>query len=365
MRQIYQSMKPSRLELQRNPYFAPGGGSAITFLAAEFEAILTPASPSRINEVAYSPSLDLFVCIAEGNAGVWNNNNAATSSSADSNSWTNRALRNGSWQSIAWSPVLGLFATCEAGTSGQQINTSPDGIVWTNRTTPAKVVSYRRIIWGGDKFVGVGQTVSDASLQLGAYSTDGILWNPISAANNSQWRDIAYSPTLDRYVACAGAGAGTQPRFMQSSNGINFTSVNVPVNNRVWSAIEWIPEQGVFLAVTGDNSNKAVWSASGLTGTWNEIDIDPTAQPNVWYGLAWSPLYQRYAMVSDNGSGSQDLIGVGASATTDNATTIQEAPSLSSYRRINWYPEKGFWLAGGIEVAGSAIIRSCARVRVD
>lgn len=341
------------------PNFVPGGGSALSFLGAEFELIGTPGSSGRLSEIAYSPSLDLFATISESGTGAWAGNRVATSPSADSNTWTLRALANGSWQSIAWSPVLGLFAAVRADVGGSQVATSPDGITWTLRTTPAQTVTLRRIKWGGDKFVCVGQTASDASQNLGFYSTDGVTWNNIAAATNSQWHDVAYSPTLGRWVAVATTGAGA--RVMQSSNGISWTAVT-GLTARTWFAVEWIPEQGVFLIVNGDGSNKALWSDNALT--WTEIDIASPAVANVYYGLAWSPLFERYCMVAQTGPGT-NRIGIGVSATADDQTTLQDAPSVSQYRRVNWIAEKGFWIAGGTEVSGSAIIRSCARFRVD
>lgn len=335
------------------PNFVPGGGSPLTLVGVDFELIATPASSGRLSEVAYSPTLDLFCTISETGSGAWNNNRIATSPSADSNSWTIRALANGTWESIAWSPTLGLFAAARSSNGGSQIATSPDGINWTIRVTPAQTVSIRRIIWGGDKFVCVGQTASDASANLGFYSTDGVTWNNISAANVSQWRDVAFSPSLGRYVAVATTGAAQ--RVMQSSTGISWSAVTMP-STQNWTAVEWSPGLGLFYALTG-SGNVGAYSDNGTV--WTDTIIDPSAQPNVWYGLSWSPLYGRFAAVSENGAGSDDRIGIGA--TPQAGLTIQEAPSLSAYRRINWFPEKGFWLAGGSEVGGSAIIRSCAR----
>ena len=336
------------------PFFKPGGGAAVTLLAVDWELIeyATPGN-SRLTDVAYSPTLDLWCAVSELGSGTWLNQRALTSSTANNNDWTQRGLVAGSWKAITWSEALGMFATVRADSAGSQIATSHNGITWTVRTTPAQLVSLQGICAGKDKFVAVGQTASDASLNLGFYSTDGITWNNIAAGNNSQWRSVAYSPELDTYVAVAVTGSGGQSRVMQSDAGISWTLRSTPAT-RNWSQVDWSPELGLFLAI--DSANHFITSSDGQT--WTEGTMDPSAATNVWQGLAWSPVYGRFTTVSNSGTGKR--VGWTADASTWGFDDPPE--TLNTWNRIKW--GSSFYLAVGNLFNNRGIMRSCARFTV-
>ena len=333
------------------PAFKPGGGSPLNLIGVDWELIDTPTGDWNLVAVAYSPDLDLWVAVSNTGTVGWANQRAITSQTADSNDWTQRALVDGAWSSVTWSPVLGLFAATRQGNNTAQIATSPDGITWTVRTTPAQTVTLQDIVAGKDKFVAVGATASDASLNLGFWSSDGITWNNISAGNNSQWRAIAYSPELDTYVAVAQTGSGGQSRVMQSDAGTSFVLRSTP-STRNWTDVTWAAALGLFIAC--DSANNYITSPDGIS--WTEQQIDGAAATNVWDGLAWSPVYSRLYAVSQSGAGERAAYTANASGNW----AMQDPPNtLIPWHDIAW--GKDFFVAVGGQNSNIGMMRSCAR----
>jgi hypothetical protein len=88
--------------------------------------------------LAYSPELDVAVCV--NNAGQ-----IYRSGVGDLTTWGLQASSQGTLQSVCWSAVAGLFVAVRSSGTGQRVLTSPDGITWTPRNTPADLV-WTRII---------------------------------------------------------------------------------------------------------------------------------------------------------------------------------------------------------------------------
>ncbi|MNQ97149.1 hypothetical protein D3C85_1127810 [compost metagenome] len=65
---------------------------------------------------------------------------------------------------VVWAPEIGLFAAVASTGSGNRVMTSPDGVNWTARTTPA----------------------------------------------DNGWQGLAWSPALSRFAAVANTGTGNR-----------------------------------------------------------------------------------------------------------------------------------------------------------
>ena len=114
------------------------------------------------------------------------------------NSWTSRVLPSSQdWQSVCWSPELGIF--CAVAANAAVAATSPDGITWTQRVLPS----------------------------------------------SQTWVSVCWSPELGLFcaVSLTSAVAATSP------DGINWTSRAMP-SVRAWSSVVWAPELGIFCAVS-------------------------------------------------------------------------------------------------------------------
>ena len=100
--------------------------------------------------VAWSPSLDLFCAVGDSSI------NSECITSSDGITWSEQAgMPNGGYTDIVWSPEEAIFVAVQ--TLGPNA-TSPDGITWTQRSTPADIDDLRGIVWSADKslFVAVG-----------------------------------------------------------------------------------------------------------------------------------------------------------------------------------------------------------------
>jgi hypothetical protein len=91
--------------------------------------------PNGLNDVTYSPSLDLFVAV--GNDGI-------IGFSDDADIWS-KADRNGGngtdFYTVAWSDTLDLFV---AGGEDGRLETSSDGIIWTSDDVPDSYSIYKK-----------------------------------------------------------------------------------------------------------------------------------------------------------------------------------------------------------------------------
>lgn len=132
--------------------FAPSLGANGRFAAGSVDGELytsddgvswtsrTPnVSTSNINAFAWSPTLNLWVLVADG---------GKLRTSPDGITWTDRdaaisaIFSTANLLRAAWSPLAGLFAIV----SQNLIATSPDGVTWTQRTSPLPTNTIRSII---------------------------------------------------------------------------------------------------------------------------------------------------------------------------------------------------------------------------
>lgn len=143
----------------------------------------------------------------------------------------------------------GLFVITDA--SSSQIQTSPDGVTWTNRTTAVAQIM-RAGVYANGRFVLVGQNGSSQR------SSDGINWTSHPTGGADGLRGVTFGNSL--YVACG-------------ENGVIFTSPD----GATWTArvsgeanvIGTIATDGTnFVAVCAINGN-ILTSPNGITWTVN------------------------------------------------------------------------------------------------
>lgn len=115
------------------------------------------------------------------------------------------------------------------------------------------------------------------------YSNDGKTFNKSFVNNGSgqnqldtisrQIYSVAYSQSLNLYVAASAYSAGVYSSLMSSTDGINWTQINNSFNS-VCSAMVWSPEHGRFYGTATNvliySSDGVNWSSQTLTGI-NEI----------------------------------------------------------------------------------------------
>lgn len=270
----------------------------------------------------------LIVIVGDGA----NLNSVATS--PDGINWTGRSTPDSrDWQDVAYSPTLDLFVAVSNDISGSnQVMTSPDGINWTLRTVPTTSANYRNILWSEfhSLFV-IASTVGNSVLTSangtswthnasGVNSTYSMAEKPstgvIGASNRSDitcptcsdptaawalsaagWTagmaDIAYSPTLDRWVVVSPVA----PRASYTSDPTApwTNTLNMPNNNN-WEGVVWAPEagdNGAFVAVAdknagGPSGKLGATSTDGIS--WTEQDTPVSADSEVFNSIFLAPI---------------------------------------------------------------------------
>lgn len=174
--------------------FSASAASKAVMTSTDGAAWTRRTAPSAIqwSRVTWADTLSLFVAIAS---------NATTSgamTSPDGITWLARTTIAGNLDSIAWSNELGLLVAL--GSASQNYETSTDGIVWTQRTLPSTMTGrFERVVWAPEvsRFMAVATNGTDRA----GISSDGTSWTPLTATSATNWRGLAWSPSLLRWVA--------------------------------------------------------------------------------------------------------------------------------------------------------------------
>jgi hypothetical protein len=154
------------------------------------------------------------------------------------------------------------------------IESSDKGSTWTLRNTPYEPgveIKFFGVCWAPSPrslFVAVAND-GPLSKQI-MTSPDGITWTPRSVPQDTDLNSVAYSPTLDRFIAVGfTAGSVDGQRGFQSSDGITWTTItSVALAALAWRDITWSPEKASFCAVAQTNSTSAIaFSPDGLVWT--------------------------------------------------------------------------------------------------
>jgi len=272
------------------------------------------------NSVTWSPELGLFVAVSSSGT-----NQVMTS--PDGITWTARAAAEASWwQSVTWSPDLGLFVAVAVGGAGQQVMTSPDGITWTARVAP-NTNRWYSVIWSPE--LGLFAAVArDSTSQQVMTSSDGITWTERSAAEANYWTSVTWSPELGIFAAVSNDGTN---RVMTSPDGITWTA-HSPALVDQWRSVIWSPELGIFAAVSANG--RVITSPDGTI--WTERS-EPTT--NFWLSVTWSPELGLFVAVSASGTNR-------VMTSPDGITwTARAASEENNWNSVIWSPELGIFAA--------------------
>lgn len=124
-----------------------------------------PTSPTTTGFIVNQTAVTNINAITGTGGTTWTARTSAFSTVNDSNNFVNKfAYGNGLFMAI---------------TEGNAVNTSPDGITWTNRTTSFGANKIRGITYGNNLFVAVGGTrldVTTATSAIYTSSDNGVTW---------------------------------------------------------------------------------------------------------------------------------------------------------------------------------------------
>ena len=248
--------------------------------------------------------------------------------------WNYYTIAAGSYQKIAWISQVNLFVTVSSAIS-LTILTSPDGINWTARTTPAFTGQGKAISWSNIlgkivvavtsgflestdaitwtyRTIGIVSTIhgmaeSSSLMVLGidgggyetALSSDGINWTyyHLLVRNNN---DVTYSSTLNKFYSIDSTGY-----IYSSSDGVTWTGTGDAGVGTNWQTIEWIPTLNILIALDISLTTTSV-AVSANGSTWTPIT---TSAAYSWTGVAWAEELQTLVVSGQYTSG-PDLVPV-------------------------------------------------------
>lgn len=251
--------------------------------------------------------------------------------------WTARTYpAENSWVGVAYGN--NLFVAIASSGTGNRVMTSPDGITWTIRTTPAGDNVWAAITYGDGKFVAVGApNVNNANSVM--TSPDGINWTlRVPGNTTSQWVGITYANST--FVAVAQFGT---VRAMTSPDGITWTdrpSLNAAHN---WTGITYGNGKFVAVALDAPLANPVAWSTDGVT--WTQV----AAPGDGWYGVTYGD--NKFVAVRGGSTSNR------AMTSPDGITwTLQATPVSNNWRVVRY--GGGLFVSAAITGTGNRIMTS-------
>jgi hypothetical protein len=252
------------------------GQRALPVLATRVEGIVwqstnTPATDNGWSDVVWVPApFSRFVAVAPSTSAA---PGFFAMTSPDGIAWTLRPTpADNVWEGVAYSPTLQRLAAVGSSGVGNRVMTSDDGgLTWTIRASPQDS-SWTAVVWvpGFATFVAIAW----AGVNRVMTSPDGIAWTLRVATSASAWFDLAVNADGSRVIAVRNDGA----TLMHSDDG-GATWAAVAINNRQWQAVEWSAALGLWVVVGGSGAgDRVMTSPTGLVGTWtmraNPNDFD-------------------------------------------------------------------------------------------
>lgn len=199
-------------------------------------------------------------------------------------------------------------------------------------------VSLDDIIWTEElqAFVAVG---SGSAFR----STDGATWSEATGMVAGTFRSIAFSPSLERFIAIGNAGVIRQ----SVDEGSSWDAVTTPPAANNWSSVCWSPALSLFVAVASSGTDRVATSPTGMVWTARSA-----AQANSWRSVCWSPELSLFVAVSDSGT---DRVMTSPDGITWTARTTS---TLGLWSSVAWSPTLGRFCAVADDVSGNMVMTS-------
>ena len=195
-----------------------------------------------------------------------------------------------------------------------------NGYTWSSAATQTQYVT--SVLWTGQKFIATSREVPFIF-----YSSDGVNWSASSfnvsvSVSNCNIQQCAYSPTLDRVVACNNT-SNQYGMFYSDDHGVNWSAASNPSDiaqqDRKFPLVEW--GNGRFVATPEGYDEFSIYSTNGTSWTRggrvdNNVLRSLTFNPdnNTFYALGAN---NRIFQSSGGTSWSSSVIGGGGEYTSE------------------------------------------------
>lgn len=246
------------------------------------------------------------------------------------------------WIGACWGQDL-FVAVCNTGSfPGQFAMTSPNGLTWTIRTTPADE-DWDAVCWGAPSGTGIFVAVAVSGTGNRAMSSpDGAAWTIRTSAADNNWTSVAWNGT----IFCAVANTGANNRAMSSTNGTSWT-IRTGMEDNSWNGIA--AKGNLFAAVASTGTNRVMTSTDAVT--WTPRSVPASA----WMAIASNGVI--FCAVNTNAAGARVM------TSSDGITwTAQTTPTDldAAWKSICWDGSKfvAFADSGPSEGANKRVMTS-------
>lgn len=118
-------------------------------------------------------------------------------------------------------------------------------------------------------------------------SLDGITWTARNAQSQQVWTQVAYSPTLNRFVAINNDQLPNPLIMYSDDGGGTWTGVNVGGTGLAQGISMWYGQtikyvNNMFIAGSNNNTNRIMYSTDGIT--WTGVTYNQSSVKGVVYG---------------------------------------------------------------------------------
>lgn len=149
--------------------------------------------------------------------------------------------------------------------------------------------------------------------------------------------EVAYSPTLNLYVAASNYSAGVYSQFMRSTDGINWvesSSGNFYVSRVMWSTLysKFIGMASGLIVYSSDGINWNIAISSGITGLFNMPDGDIGVINST--GIRKLQPDMTSTLIGSNGVGYSRIVLAGSTYYTTSGTTVYSSADLITWTTV-------------------------------
>jgi hypothetical protein len=164
-------------------------------------------------------------------------------------------------KALGWFPAAGQFLVGYA--SGTALDTSPDGVTWTTRTSPnshergAMAASPTRLVWAPSPAVARSTLLT---------TDDAITFVERNIGVSDSWAGVTYSTALQKWFLISSAG-----NVRSSTDGITWTSVTTLLGLQTVISVCSYGRTIYAIGLGYDSNSQEVWCSTDGSATWRKL----------------------------------------------------------------------------------------------
>ena len=312
-----------------------GAGAGTNTIATSTDGGITwtPRTASMFTEVrrvVWASSLNLWVALGDGTTRI-------ATSSDNGNTWVGRATSIFSQYGFAvdWNGTTFIAA----GTGGNSIATSTDGINWTGRgTAMAPDLGSNSMYWSASLNLWIAGRFS-ANPPLMTSTDNGITWANVTGGYYNT--SIAWDGT--RFISGSSGNGSTYT----STNGTTWTSTGTSPTMSLVSAMGYINGKWVAVGQGSSNNTVSISTDNGATWTGLGVTIFAVAGSGFAYNSA-STTTQVVSIIDSTNTATGGLqvlggVGIGGNVYAGGSLSVTQSATVGG----------SLWVIGSQTIAGS------------